>query len=501
MGGASGALLAIDAGSSSTRVTLLSTDGRTLASAAAPPPSRRPRAGEAVLSGEELWEQVAGLVRELGADTAGVAGVGVAAQLGVVAVDELGRPVADALLWPDGRARREAQELDGRVGALRALLGRPVSAEMPACKAMWWARNRPEALARARWVLSLKDFLVMRLTGAAVIDETHASYTGWFDVAARTYHDELVRVSGVDRRLLPPVRGATDVAGTVLPDVAERLGLPAGAPVAVGAPDGTLGALGAGAVAPGVTVDVAGTTDVLLSVVGAPRWDPQQRAALNAYALPGCWVLGGPTGLTGGAVEWVASLLGFASASEAFERLGEAAMALPVGAGGVSFDPALSGSRFPTWDGAERGMLAGLEPHHGRAHVLRAAHEGAAFVVLEGIEAVRRAGAAVDEVVVVGGIARRPELVRLRSELWGVPVRVVAGAEATTVGAAMLAGIAAGAYADAPAAAAALAPPPAALAAGDGRNGHDAAAVARARRRWAATSTAARELDPRQQVS
>ncbi|WP_283135230.1 xylulokinase [Rhizohabitans arisaemae] len=485
-----GALLAVDAGSSRTRVTLLSVNGRTLASRSAPTPSSRDLDGTAVLSGESLWNQVAELVRGLRPREFDVVGIGVAAQLGVVLADESGNAVEDVLLWPDGRAAGHVRELERRLGPYGALLGRPVSAELPACKLMWWAGERPDALGAARWVLSLKDFLVLRLTGAAVTDETHASYTGWFDVAARAYSAELVRRAGVAPALLPPVRSAHEPAGTLSAAAAERLGLAEGTCVAVGGPDGSVGALGAGAVRPGVTVDVAGTTDVLLSVVGEPRWTPPARTVLNAFVLPGHWVLGGPTGMTGGAVDWVSRLLGFGSAADAFDRLGGEAMALPVGCDGVGFNPALSGSRLPTWDSAERGMLSGLGQHHSAAHVFRAAHEGAAFTVLEGIDALRAAGATVDEIVIVGGIAKQPELVRLRSELWGVPVRVLAGEEATTVGAAMLAGIASGLFRDAAHAADALVSPAVTTPRGDAHP----ADVARARLRWQATADSARVL-------
>lgn len=486
---AAGALLAIDAGSSRTRVTLLAADGRTLGSAAAATPSQQD--GEAaVLAGERLWEQIVALVRELRPEAHDVRGIGVAAQLGVVLVDAAGRPVDEVLLWPDARAAPYVEEIDTRLGSQRALLGRPVSAELAACRLLWWSRERPAAVEAARWLLSLKDFVVMRLTGTAATDETHASYTGWFDVAARAYSDDLIGRTGVPPRLLPPVRGAHEAAGGLRAEVAESLGIAAGTCVAVGAPDGTAGARGAGAVHRGVTVDVAGTTDVLLSVVDAPGEGASGRAVLNAYALPGRWVVGGPTGMTGGAVEWISRLLGFASASDAFERLGAEAMALPVGAGGVSFDPALSGSRLAGWNSAERGVLSGLGPEHSAAHLLRAAHEGTAFTVLEGIDAVRAAGATVDEVVIVGGLAARPDLVRLRSELWGLPVRVVAGREATTVGAAMLAGVAAGIFEGARDAAEALVAPAATVTPG----GLDPAEVERARDRWQAAVEFARGL-------
>jgi xylulokinase len=484
------ALLAIDAGSSRTRVTLLAASGEPLAAAAAPTPSRQDRGGAAVLSGEQLWEQVVALVRETRPWDFELAGVGVAAQLGVVLVDEAGHAVEDALLWPDGRAAEQARELSERLGPHGELLGRPVSVELPACKVMWWTSHRPRAMDAARWVLSLKDFLVMKLTGVATVDETHASYTGWFDVAARAYSPALVECSGVAPELLPPVRVGHDPAGAIHAPAARALGVAEGVPVAVGGPDGAVGALGAGAIRPGVTVDVAGTTDVVVSVVGETRWAPGQAAVLNAYVLGGQWAVGGPTGMTGGAVEWVSRLLGFSSASEAFAELGEQAMALPVGCDGLVFDPALSGSRFPGWSSGERGVFAGLRHAHGATHLLRAAHEGAAFVVLEGIDAVRAAGAEVEEIVIVGGVASRMELVRLRSDLWGLPVRIVEGHEATTAGAAMLAGLAASVFEDPEAAVRALAGPALTVAPREEVRGD----VAAARARWQASVAFAREL-------
>ena len=494
MAEAVGAFLAIDAGSSGTRVTLVSTEGRTLASAAEAATSDRPGDGADFTPGR-LWRQVVGLVHEAHPADFRILGIGVTSQLGVVLVDKNASVVDEVLLWSDARGTQEAHELDHDLGELRGLVGRRISAELTASRVRWWNRHRPAALAAARWVLSLKDFLVMRLTRVVATDETHASYTGWFDVRARRYSQELIDRTGVDASLLPPVRPAAQAAGGLDPQVATLLGLREGIPVAVGAPDGTVGALGAGAVSPGVTVNVAGTTDVLVSVIDDPRWDPSQRAVLNAHAISGRWVLGGPTGMTGGAVEWVSRLLGYKSASEAFETLGAEAMDLPAGAGGISFNPALSGSRLPAWQGNERGMFAGLAACHSPAHVLRAAYEGSAFVALESIEALRAAGASIEEVVMVGGTARRSELVRLRSQLWRLPVRVLDGIDATTIGAAMLAGVAAGTFADTAAAARALVPT------GELVRGEGDGDVESAYRRWQAIARMARAVATEPQSS
>lgn len=481
------ALLAIDAGSSRTRASVISATGQMLATASERTPSSEGPNGQVVLVGQQLWDQVATLVRSLEPARFNVQGVAAAAQLGVVLVDAEGNPTDDVLLWPDARAVEEARELERQLGKAQTLTGRRIAAELPAAKMLWWSRHRAPAVSASRWVLSVKDFLVLSMTGAAVTDETHASYSGWFDVNARSYSDDLLRRTAVPPRLLPPVASASSAAGELSARAAEEMGLPQGVIVAVGAPDGTAGALGAGAVRPHTTVDVAGTTDVLVHVLDkAPTKGGS--AVVNAYAFPELWTVGGPTGMTGGAVEWVSHLLGYSSAAESFAGCGHQALQIDVGSGGVSLSPSLSSSRMPTWDSSERGLLSGLGLHHSPAHVLRAAWEGAAFVVLEGLDALRSAGAVVDEVTLVGGVARQPDLVQLRSDLWQLPVRVIDNEEATSVGTAILAGIAAGVFDDATAAADSM------VASSSVIEPRSEAGGRAARERWQLVSEAARSL-------
>jgi xylulokinase len=172
--------------------------------------------------------------------------------------------------------------------------------------------------------------------------------------------------------------------------------------------------------------------------------------------LGGLWTTSGPTGLTGGAVEWTARLLGFTSAREAYERLPEAESDALVGAGGVTFATSLAGTRFPSWQTGRPAAISGLRADHGPAHVLRAAREGAVFTVADGLDAIAALGCEIGEVVVVGGAASRPGALQLRSDAWDATVASPANPEATTVGAAMLAAVAADALPDAQAAAGAL---------------------------------------------
>ena len=437
-------VLAIDVGTSAVRVSAVSPSGEALASERVAGLPAAVDGTTAVLDPDVLWSGLAAPIGRLLTRSPAPIAVGLACQVGTVLVDERLRPVLPALLWQDRRATAETDELDRRLGGLAAAVaGRRPAPELWAARLLWVARHEPAAWARTRWVLSLKDYLVARFTGAVGTDATSASYSLLFDVRRRAWSPELAAAAGVPLDRLPVVLAADEMAGRVSTAVAKDVGLPPGLPVAVGGPDGSVAALGAGAVRAGVTVDVAGTTDVLVHVASAPLVDDSRRSVLNAYLLPGLWTVGGPTGLTGGAIPWLAGVLGFPSVEAAYAALGAAAAQLPPGADGVTFHPTLSGERFPTWDTAASGSIAGLRPGHGPAHLLRAAEEGAAFVAREGLAAVEALGVEVGDVRVAGGVTRQPAAMQLRADAWGRPVLGV-DAEATTIGAAMLASACAG---------------------------------------------------------
>ena len=441
-------LLAIDIGTSRCRATVFWPDGAVVAEASRPMIVETPAPGKVVLEPEGLWSDIGAIIRHLGPAVIGVGGVGITAMLGMLPIDSDRRPLGSALLWNDRRAEAEAEELSATGGRESlAIAARRLTAELTGPRLKWLARHRPDLFRRIDRVLSLKDFVLMRMTGALMTDETHASYSGLFDVDRRVWSAELCRRQAVVPEWLPLVRAATGMAGTVTEEAAPVTGLAAGTPVAVGSSDGTVGAVGAGAVRAGVTIDVAGTTDVILHVSAAPVRDPDGAAILNAHATPGLWTVGGPTGLTGGAVDWMARLLGYASVGEANAALHAELAALPPG-GSPVFQPALTGSRFPDWNAAEQGMLFGLSHEHGPAALLQAAREGAAFTVRRALSVVQRCGMSIDAVIVVGGLARNPDALQQRADILGLPLRTLANREASAVGAAMLAGVAAENFAD-----------------------------------------------------
>jgi len=281
-------------------------------------------------------------------------------------------------------------------------------------------------------VLSVKDYLVLRLTGSIVTDWTHASYSGLFNVRAGRYDDALTEAAGVSTSMLPAVDDAAAIAGDLTEEARRELGVGQSSrvQVAVGGPDGSVGTLAAGAVRAGVTVDVTGTTDVLLSTVASPPEGVPITAVFNRHVVSGLWTLGGPMGLTGGAVTWASRLLGFESVTEAVAAAASVSARVPP----PLFSPALSGSRFPVWSAAERAGFGALDSEHDRSHLMRGVIDGVSMSVREGLELIRNSGVAIDEVQIVGTLATDMRALRMRSNALGLAVRATEDPEPTLLG-------------------------------------------------------------------
>jgi xylulokinase len=422
------------------------------------------------------WRAVASAIREVTGSGVRVRAIGLTAHLATVLTGPDGRPSAQGMLWRDNRAWREAQELDALLGPeLELVTGRPASSESAAARIRMLAKTRPDVLGRTRWLLSLKDYLTLQLTGIACTDPATASYTQLFDVRQRRWSAGIVGACGVPMSILPPVRPCVALAGGVTPAAARLTGLESGTPVAVGGPDGSTGALGVGAVRPGLTVDIAGTTDVLLHVTDMPTARVSGGAVLNAYLLDDLWTVGGPTGLTGGGLDWLAATLGHESADAAYRALGQTLDAADPGE--LLIRTTLTGRRLPGWDARMRGRIDGISGEHGPAHLIRAAEEGSAFEVRLGIDALRSTGAEVSYVILAGGPAVSPRAAQLRANVWGVEIGTAAERHASLRGAALAAAVAAGRFTNAREAAAAMVAP-------IQRYGPDPAGAAAAERRY-----------------
>ena len=228
-------LLGVDVGGSGIRAGVIGPSGALRSLISRPDPG-----GGDQFNPELTWQAVASAIRELTAAGARVRAVGLTAHLATVLAGPDGRPSAQGMLWRDNRAWREAQELDALLGPeLKYVTGRPASPEFAAARIRMLGKTRPGVLGRTRWLLSLKDYLTLQLTGMPRTDPATASYTQLFDVRQRRWSARIARECGVPLEILPTVRPGVGLAGGVTPAAAQLTGLAPGTPVAVGGPDGS----------------------------------------------------------------------------------------------------------------------------------------------------------------------------------------------------------------------------------------------------------------------
>jgi xylulokinase len=443
-------LIGVDVGSQSVKACVTDHAGRRLAVADAPCALSHPRGGWAEQNPEHWQAALATSVRaacaEAGVSAADDATIALACQVdGIVATGAGLLPLRPAIIWMDRRATTQTEALEAAVGAdrLRSITGLNPDSSHSGPKAMWVRDNEPDVYARARWLGSVSAYMNAWLTGEMVHDHANASSSLLYDVSERRWSAELLDASGLDGDKLPRIAAAHEVVGCLRPQVASQLGLRPSTRVVCGTGDDHAATLGAGGSRPGTVIDVTGTAEPVTAPAERVVLDPAGLVETHAHAVDGTLLVENPGFVSGGSVRWLAQVTGRTQA----ELLVEAGAA-PPGSAGAIFIPALSGSMTPRWNDQIRGSFAGLSLDHGVTHLSRAILEGCAFALRDIVDRIEQLGIHSDRIRVVGGGARSDVWLQIKADVTGRAIQKVAGDHATSDGAAMLAGLAAGAFPD-----------------------------------------------------
>jgi len=441
-------VLGVDVGSQSIKVVLLDEGGDVVGAGSAELTMVHEHDGWADQDPHTYCTALRDAVRvaTVDVDTERVVAMGLGSQVdGVVVCDADGQPLRPAIIWLDKRATEQCDRLVAAVGEdqLAERTGLVADASHSAPKMMWIRDHEPQVWQRAATLAPVGSYLLHHLTGSHAQDAANASSTMVYDVTRGDFDETLCAAAELDPSMFAPVRQSTDVVGTLRLDVASELGLPASCAVVVGTGDEHAASVGAGAIEAGVVVDVTGTAEPVTTVSATPVRDPLCLVETHGHAVPGAWLIENPGFVSGGSTLWLAGLLGVPQA-DVFSL----AMAAPAASEGVLFLPALSGATAPRWNDRMRGGLLGLAMNHTPAHVARAVLEGCAFALRDIIERLDALGLGRGEIRIVGGGARDNLWATIKASVLGRPVRRVLTREATAVGAAMVAGVGAGFFAD-----------------------------------------------------
>lgn len=374
-----------------------------------------------------------------------------------VLLDANGEPARPAMLLHDPRlhASRESLEASGALKQIHERTRSMVSAGHFPPIYHHIREHDADALRRARWIVLCKDYLRYRLTGAIATDPCDATGTNLIEPGETTWSPRLCALLGVDPDCLPPIQPSAAVAGDVTTDAARATGLRAGTPVAVGGGDSHCGLLGLGCVAPGDTGMLLGTNSTLRTVFDRFVADPQCRTWVQRHVTETGYTMSASTMAGSSVLAWLKGLVGGGD----FDALVAMANDAPPGADGVRFVPFIHGERCPFYDPTATGGFRGLRAHHTRAHLARAAMEGVAWQIVNCFTVLRDVAASegltIDEIRVGGGGARFVPWLRIIAANLGAPLKTTNVTETGCFGAALLGGVAVGAFTDAPAAVAA----------------------------------------------
>jgi xylulokinase len=436
------ASLGIDLGTSSVKVVLTDLEGVVLAEAAGDYPVVNERPGWAETDPADWLAATVSTVRQC-VSRAGVDpwAIGLSGQMhGVVPADAAGRPVRRAMLWSDARAFQELDKYENLPDKARARLANPLAPGMAGPMLAWLAVHEPAAHTRMRWALQPKDWLRAQLTSSFATEPSDASATLLYDLPGDAWDAEVIEFLGLDAAILPDVLPASGhCAGELGPHAAELLGLRAGIPVAAGAADTAAAALGSGLVEPGTAQLTIGTGAQIVTPLPALPAESSGQPVTHLYrtATEHGWyamaaVLNG--GLT---LAWVRQVLGMS-----WQELYDSA-ALEPAADDPFFLPHLNGERTPYLDPGLRGAWTNLAPRHDRQRLARAALEGVAFAIRDGLGCLDPAGR-IEHLRLAGGGSRHPAWQQLLADVLNYPLRSVEVAAASGRGAAALGSIAAG---------------------------------------------------------
>jgi len=454
--GSSLLLLGIDLGTSSLKVVLVDSAGAVRASAARAYPIDTPHPGWAEQD-PQTWidaadECIRACLSEAGVPRGSVAGLGLSGQMHtLVCLDRSGRPVRPAILWADQRSAPQVEQVTNLLGRekLKAWTGNPLAAGFMLASWLWLRAEKPETAGKTCTLLLPKDYLRYRLTGEPGSEPSDASSTLLFDPYHQDWSAEILHALEIDRALLPSLHPSAAVAGGLSAEAASRCELRPGLPVVFGGGDQAMQAVGNGIIAPGQLSATIGTGGQLFAPLAEPVPDPGLRVHLFCHALPRTWHLLAAVLSAGLCLRWLRDQV-FGGGD--FQAIADAAAQVPAGAEGLFFLPYLAGERTPYMDPNLRGAFLGLGLRHGQAHLARAVMEGVAFSLRQGLDLIGELAAPVERLVASGGGSGHPLWLQLMADIFDRPIWQTRTREAAAVGAALLAGVGAGIYADIPAA-------------------------------------------------
>lgn len=444
--------MGIDLGTSNAKTVLMDEAGHIVSMASADYPLLTPHPGWAEQNPDDWWRalcktsrQVIGELRTSRSTYSihDIKGVSLSGQMnGALLVDARGVPIRRAIVWLDGRSKRECDAANQRAGSLfRKRVLQVLNPVNTLGKILWLREHEPDLYNDARYALIQKDWIRFRLTGSFASDVSDASVSAAGDIYTRDWSGEVLDALEIRRDLFPPVVESAQVVGEITPEASAETGLAAGTPVCAGAGDMACMAIGGGVIKPGIVNVGIGTAGHALAFAETINDTAYNQLWPICHAVPGKYFWLGCTYTGGRSLAWARDQFG-----ERFEDLTAQAQGIPVGSDGLFFMPWFQGAATPNPDPYARAGWIGLTLHHTKGHMIRALMEGVAFDLRHSLECFKQLGYPIDELRIGEGGAKSELWRAIQADVFSQDVRIMETRQVSAIGAAIIAGVGVGLF-------------------------------------------------------
>ena len=439
--------IGIDLGTSAVKLLLMDEAGSIKNIVTKEYPLEFPQPGWSQQAPQDWHKAVMEGIPELlaGSDPADVAGIGCGGQMhGLVVLDKDDNVIRPAILWNDGRTAKQVDYLNNVIGKqkLSAMTANIAFAGFTAPKILWMQENEPENFAKIAKIMLPKDYINYILTGVHACDYSDASGMLLLDVANKCWSSEMLSICGISESQMPKLFESYDCIGTVLPEVAAKLGIPATAKVAAGAGDNAAAAVGTGTVGEGGCNISLGTSGTVF--ISSEKFGVDDTNALHAFAhADGGYHLMGCMLSAASCNKWLMD--------DIFKTDDYPAEQAPItedklGRNRVFFLPYLMGERSPINDTNARGTFIGMSMDTTRADLVLSVLEGVAFAIRDSFEVAKSLGIDIPTTKICGGGSKSPLWKQIFANVLGIPLQIVKTEQGPGYGGAMLAMVGCGQF-------------------------------------------------------
>jgi len=437
--------IGIDLGTSAVKLLLMDSEGKIINIVSREYPLYFPHPGWSEQRPEDWYEQTLEGMKELlkDADKSQVAGISFGGQMhGLVILDGEDRVIRPAILWNDGRTGEETDYLNNVIGKekLSQYTANIAFAGFTAPKLLWVKNKEPENFARIARIMLPKDYIAYKLTGVHCTDVSDASGMLLFDVKNRRWSPEMCEICGIREEQLAKCYESYEAVGTVLPHIAETLGISEQVKVAAGAGDNAAAAVGTGTVGDNMCNISLGTSGTIF--ISSGKFGVDRNNALHSFAhadgsyhLMGCMLSAASCNKW-----WMDEIIGTKDYAAEQEKIGK------LGENHVYYLPCLMGERSPHNNPNARATFIGMTMDTTRADMTQAVLEGVAFALRDSLEVAKSLGINLKRTKICGGGAKSPLWRKIIANVLNLKVDVIESEEGPAMGGAMLAAVACGEY-------------------------------------------------------